>query len=87
MIADMGVLGMSVKPKADSTLQNMRKSDLIEYIRCLEHNHNALAWMYENQVRLLDELAKDKKPMPGRDGFFKLVDKEADHDKHPSDPV
>lgn len=81
MVADMGVLVMPVKPKADSTLRNMRKNDLIEYIRCLEHNHNALAWMYENQVRLLEELAKDKKPVPGRDGFFKLVDEESAHEQ------
>lgn len=68
-MTDFSTLTMQTKPKADSTLRNMRKSELIEYIRCLEHNHNALAWMYANQVRLLDELAKDKKPVPGRDGF------------------
>ena len=81
MVTDMGVLVMPVKPKADSTLRNMRKNDLIEYIRCLEHNHNALAWMYQNQVRLLDELTKDKKPVFGRDGFFKLIDEESAHEQ------
>lgn len=59
-MTDFSALPMQIEPKAYSTLRNMQKIDLIEYIRCLEHNQNALAQLYENQVRLLEELTKDK---------------------------
>lgn len=34
MVVDIGIVRNHIKPKADSTLRNMRKDDLIEYIRC-----------------------------------------------------
>lgn len=40
MMIDIASFKTSIKPKADGTLYNMRKSDLIEYIRYLENNFN-----------------------------------------------
>lgn len=48
MVVDIGIVKNQIKPKADSTLRNMRKDDLIEYIRCLEHNYN-VAVSFNNQ--------------------------------------
>lgn len=48
MVVDIGEVKRHIKPKADSTLRNMRKDDLIEYIRCLEHNYNVGATFLEN---------------------------------------
>lgn len=46
---------IGIKAKADSTLRNMRKSELIEYIRCLEHNYNSAVWFNENQARYIED--------------------------------
>ena len=46
----------AIKPKADSTLNNMKKADLIDYIRCLENNYNAAVWFNENQARYVESL-------------------------------
>ena len=35
MVVDIGIVRNYIKPKAHSTLYNMRKVDLIEYIRTL----------------------------------------------------
>lgn len=48
MVVDIGIVKRHIKPKADSTLRNMRKDDLIEYIRCLENNYN-VAVSFNNQ--------------------------------------
>ena len=56
MVVDIGEVKMHIKPKADSTLRNMRKDDLIEYIRCLEHNYNVGATFLENQARYIESL-------------------------------
>ena len=40
MMIDISSFKTPIKPKADNTLYNMRKSDLIEYIRYLENNFN-----------------------------------------------
>ena len=45
MLIDSATLKESIKPKAGSTLNNMRKAELIEYIRCLEHNYNVTVRM------------------------------------------
>lgn len=45
-----------IKLKADSTLRNMRKDDLIEYIRTLEHNYNVAVSFNENQARYIESL-------------------------------
>ena len=56
MVIDVGVVKNHIKPKADSTLYNMRKVDLIEYIRTLEHNYNVAVSFNENQARYIESL-------------------------------
>lgn len=56
MVVDVGVVKNHIKPKADSTLYNMRKVDLIEYIRTLEHNYNVAVSFNENQARYIESL-------------------------------
>ena len=56
MVVDIGVVKKHIKPKADSTLFNMRKADLIEYIRTLEHNYNVAVSFNENQARYIESL-------------------------------
>ena len=56
MMVDIGEVKKHIKPKADSTLYNMRKVDLIEYIRTLEHNYNVAVSFNENQARYIESL-------------------------------
>ena len=56
MVVDIGEVKRHIKPKADSTLHNMRKSDLIEYIRCLENNYNVAVSFNENQAKYIESL-------------------------------
>lgn len=56
MVVDIGEVKRHIKPKADSTLYNMRKSDLIEYVRTLEHNYNVGATFLENQAKYIESL-------------------------------
>ena len=56
MVVDIGEVKRHIKPKADSTLRNMRKDDLIEYIRCLENNYNTAVSFNENQARYIESL-------------------------------
>lgn len=56
MVVDIGEVKRHIKPKADSTLYNMRKADLIEYIRCLENNYNVAVSFNENQARYIESL-------------------------------
>ena len=43
---DKGVIGK--KLPSDSTLNNMKKAELIELLHTAEHNHSVLAWFYKN---------------------------------------
>lgn len=56
MLVDIGEVKLYIKPKADSTLRNMRKDDLIVYIRTLEHNYNVAVSFNENQARYIESL-------------------------------
>jgi len=56
MVVDVGVVRNYIKPKADTTLYNMRKVDLIEYIRTLEHNYNVAVSFNENQAKYIESL-------------------------------
>ena len=56
MVIDIGIVKNHIKPKADSTLRNMRKDDLIEYIRTLEHNYNVAVSFNENQAKYIESL-------------------------------
>ena len=59
MVIDVEVVKAHIKPKADSTLRNMRKDDLIEYIRLLEHNHNVAVSFNEQQAQNFLKLCED----------------------------
>lgn len=56
MLVDVREVKRHIKPKADSTLFNMKKSDLIAYIRCLESNYNTAVSFNENQARYIESL-------------------------------
>lgn len=56
MLVDMDEVRKHIKPKAHSTLCNMRKADLIDYIRCLEHNYNVAVSFNENQAKYIESL-------------------------------
>lgn len=60
MVVDVGMVKKHIKPKADSTLYNMRKVDLIEYIRTLEHNYNVAVSFNENQAKYIESLGFNK---------------------------
>ena len=64
MLVDVGEVRKHIKPKADSTLHNMRKSGLIEYIRCLEHNYNVAVSFNENQAKYVESLGTLPKWIP-----------------------
>ena len=82
MIVDVGVVKNHIKPKADSTLYNMRKVDLIEYIRTLEHNYNVAVSFNENQAEYIESLditevvrCKDCKNSDSCNGEFGLCNR------------
>ena len=56
MVVDIGIVKNHIKPKADSTLRNMRKDDLIEYIRCLENNYNVAVSFNTQQAKNIEAL-------------------------------
>lgn len=56
LLIDIGEVRKYIKPKADSTLRNMRKDDLLDYIRCLEHNYNVAVSFNENQAKYIESL-------------------------------
>ena len=62
MLVDIKKLTTPVKPKAGSTLRNMKKYELIEYIRILEHNYTAAVWFNENQARYIEKLGLPQLP-------------------------
>ena len=75
MVVDIGVVKNHIKPKADSTLYNMRKVDLIEYIRTLESNYNVAVSFNENQARYIEslgitEVVRCKDCIYWEDGYF-----------------
>lgn len=57
MIVDVDEIKRHMKPKADSTLRNMKKDDLIAYIRTLEHNYNVAQSFLDQQARNFAEYA------------------------------
>ena len=51
VLMDISQVGKHCETKADSTLNNMKKADLIEYIRMLEHNYNVAVDFNIQQVK------------------------------------
>ena len=75
MVVDIGIVRNYIKPKADSTLYNMRKVDLIEYVRTLEHNYNVAVSFNENQAKYIESLTVQKwipvtERLPDKDGTY-----------------
>lgn len=70
-LSDISKVKTYIKPKADSTLCNMRKTDLIEYIRTLEHNYNVAVSFNENQAKYIESIPQDAVPVVhGRWDYF-----------------
>lgn len=65
---DFNQIGKHCKELSDSTLNNMRKDELIKYIRTLEHNYNVSVDFNIQQVRnfekmenqIIEEIEKEK---------------------------
>lgn len=83
MIVDVDEIKRHMKPKADSTLRNMKKDDLIAYIRTLEHNYNVAQSFLDQQARNFAEYAPvvhgrwNSQPYykaDGKGGVFKYCD-------------
>lgn len=45
-----GVIGTDKMP-ADTTLNNMKKADLIKLLHTAQHNYESLMWFYNNAVK------------------------------------
>jgi len=63
MVNDITTIGAQIKPLADSTLRAMKKSELIERIRILEHNYNTAVWFNENQAKNICKICANCKSM------------------------
>lgn len=46
-----GVIGTNKMP-SDSTLNNMKKADLIKLLHTAQHNYESLMWFYNNAVKV-----------------------------------
>ena len=65
---DFNQIGKHCKELSDSTLNNMKKDELIKYIRTLEHNYNVSVDFNIQQVRnfermenrIIEEIEKEK---------------------------
>lgn len=51
VLMDFNQIGKHCETKADSTLNNMKKEELIQYIRTLEHNYNVAVDFNIQQVK------------------------------------
>lgn len=68
VLMDFSKIGEHCKALSDSTLNNMKKEDLIKYIRTLEHNYNVSVDFNIQQVknfemmesRIVEEIKKEK---------------------------
>ncbi len=59
ILVDLDSVMKPCKPYADGTLQNMKKSELIEYVRMLEHNNDVAVAALNQQA----ENVKDWEPV------------------------
>lgn len=57
MVVDVGEIRKHIKPKADSTLRNMGKDDLINYVRILEHNYDVAQTFLDQQAKNFENYA------------------------------
>ena len=59
VVVDLEKCVHPIKQKAYSTMCNMRKQDLIDYIRELEHNYNVAIAYNEQQAQNVELLLKE----------------------------
>lgn len=59
MIVDIANVNTFIKPLATSTLMAMKKKDLVEYVRMLEHNYNVAVTFNNRQAEYMEKLFKD----------------------------
>lgn len=59
-LIDVTAIRRHAKPKADSTLRNMKKDELIEYIRMLEYNFNVSESFLDQQAKNFEILMKER---------------------------
>lgn len=60
MLVDLTLINSHHKPYADSTLNNMKKSKLIEYVRMLEHNYNVAVSFNHQQAKNIEKMLEQK---------------------------
>ena len=58
MLIDASMVKSYIKPKSASTLQCMRKAELITYIRTLEHNYNVAVSFNQQQAENIESMIK-----------------------------
>ena len=58
VLMDFNQIGNHCKVKADSTLNSMKKEELIQYIRILEHNYNVAVDFNIQQVKNFETMEK-----------------------------
>lgn len=64
MLVDISKIKRYTIPKASSTLRNMKKESLIEYIRTLEHNYDVAMSFLDNQAKHIESLDISPKWIP-----------------------
>lgn len=57
VLVDLSTVMKPQKPYADSTLQNMKKSELINYVRVLEKNHDTAVAALNQQAENVKDWA------------------------------
>ena len=61
MLVDVALVKNHIKPQATSTLRNMKKDALIEYIRTLEYNYNTAVSFNNQQAENFLKICEDCK--------------------------
>ena len=61
MLVDVALVKTHIKSKATSTLRNMKKDALIEYIRTLEYNYNTAVSFNNQQAENFLKICEDCK--------------------------
>ena len=80
-----GVIGTDKLP-ADTTLNNMKKADLIKLLHTAQHNYESLMWFYNNAVKAnMAQLDNNgwipcSERLPSERDWYLAVFKEADSD-------
>lgn len=82
-----GVIGTDKMP-ADTTLNNMKKADLIKLLHTAQHNYETLMWFYNNAVKANMSQLKNNgwipcnEMLPEKNGFYLVTQKRYSLDTH-----